>query len=89
MTTQLNSFGELHTKWTSHKHPENENFMQLVYWNVWEKNGKTTICWSLGSGSQTNYIYGMSKDEAIVKYSDKPETEITEDAFEEWLKKRG
>lgn len=87
MTTQTNSFGELHTKWTSHKHPENPNFMQPVYWNVWEKDGKTTICWHLGAGSKSNFIYGMTKDEAIEKFTDK-EVELTDEMFEQWLKER-
>ena len=85
MTTQTTSFGELHTKWTSHKHPENANFMQVVYWNVFEKNGKTTVCWHLGDAQNSHFIYGMTKDEVIEKYTD---LELTENDYQLWLKKK-
>lgn len=84
MTTTTNRFGELHTKWTSHKHPENPNFMQLVYWNVFEKDGKTTVCWHLGDAKRSNFIYGLTKDEAVSKFSDSTDA-INETEYEQWL----
>ena len=70
MKTYTNQFGEKVTKWESHKHPDNPNFMQTVNWTVWEKpDGRTTIGYSLGSLSKTKFIYGLTKDEAIKLYS--------------------
>lgn len=70
MTTNINQFGELHTKWESHKHPDCSEFMQIVFWNVWEKNGKTTVAYNLGTGCKSKFIYGITKEEAILKYTD-------------------
>ena len=70
MKTETNRFGEKVTTWQSNKHPDNPNFMQTVNWFIWEKpNGKITICYNLGSGSKNNFLYNMSKKEAIEKYS--------------------
>lgn len=71
MESVKNRFGEIHTKWTSTKHPDNPNFMQTVFWNVWEKEGKTTVCYNLGTLSKSKFIYGLTKDEAIEKFTDK------------------
>lgn len=87
MVSGINAQGELHTKWTSHKHPENANFMQVVYWSVWEKDGKTTILYHLGHGSKSNYIYNMTKEEAIAKFTDEPVAELTEEGYQKWLNK--
>lgn len=71
MNTSINRFGEEVTKWESHKHPDNANFMQVVFWTVWVKpDGRTTVGYSLGSLSKTKFIYGLTKSEAIEKYSD-------------------
>jgi hypothetical protein len=88
MTTGTNSFGEQWTKWQSHKHPENSNFMQVVYWHVFEKDDKTTVLWHLGAGSKSNFIYGMTKEEAISRFTDAPESELTEADYQEWLKNK-
>lgn len=88
MTTTINRFGQEYTNWKSHKHPENPKFMQVVFWNVWvSKEGQTTIVWNLGNGSQSNYIYNMTKEEAIAKFTDEPTVELTEDDYQQWLKK--
>lgn len=86
MTTTTNRFGEEYTKWQSHKHPTNPNFMQVVFWNVWVKDGKTTIIWHLGNTNEGHNIYGMTKDEAIAKFTDEPVKELTEDDYQQWLK---
>lgn len=85
MTQTTNRFGELHTKWTSHKHPDNPNFMQLVYWNVFEKEGKTTVCWHLGDAKRSNFIYGLTKDEVVCRFTDS-ENVVSEDDYQQWLK---
>lgn len=85
MTTITNQFGEQYTKWQSHKHPENPDFMQVVFWHVWEKDGKTTIVWNLGPGSKNHNIYGMTKAEAIAKFTDTEVSELTEADFQEWF----
>lgn len=70
METYINQFGEIVTKWKSTKHPSNPNFMQIVRWYVYEKpDGKVTICWNLGANSKTYFLYGITKEEAIEKYS--------------------
>jgi len=71
MTTRINQWGEEYTKWTSHKHPDNPNFMGVVFWYVWVKpNGNTIVGYNLGSGSKTYFIYGISKEKAIELYTD-------------------
>ncbi len=78
--------GEEYTKWQSHKHPENPKFMQVVFWHVFVKaDGKTTVIWNLGNNSQNNYIYGMTKQEAIDKFTDEPVVELTESDYQKWL----
>jgi hypothetical protein len=70
MTTKINQFGEEVTKWESNVHPDNANFMQTVNWTVWvKKDGKTLVAYNLGSGSKSVFIYGLSKSEAIEKFS--------------------
>lgn len=88
MTTTTNRFGEEHTKWQSHKHPENQKFMQVVFWNVWVKDGKTTIVWHLGNPANAHYVYNMTKDEAVAKFVDEPVKELTEEDFKQWLKNK-
>lgn len=85
MKTSVNRFGEEYTTWTSHKHPENPTFMQIVHWHVWVKGDKTTVIYTLGSGSKSNYVHGLTKDEAIAKFSDSAEVELTDADFEKWL----
>jgi hypothetical protein len=70
MKSYTNSFNEIVTKWESKKHPDNPNFAQTVNWTVWEKpNGTVTVGYNLGSGSKTIFIYNITKEEAIKRYS--------------------
>jgi len=67
--TYVNQAGEHVTKWESTKHPDNPNFMQTVYWIVWEKpDGRITICYHLGSGSKHVFVYGLTKNRVIELY---------------------
>jgi hypothetical protein len=70
MKTSINNFGEEVTKWESYKHPDNDDFQQLVNWTVWIKpDGRITVGYNLGSGDKTKFVYGLTKKEAIEKYS--------------------
>ena len=70
MNTTINQFGEEVTKWQSFKHPDNPNFMQVVNWFVWvRRDGYVTVGYNLGSNGKTKFIYGISKEEAINKFS--------------------
>lgn len=72
MKTHVNKYGEVVTNWQSHKHPDNPNFMQVVCWTIWEKPyGRISIAYNLGGMSQSHFIYNISKEEAIEKYTDK------------------
>jgi hypothetical protein len=71
METYKNQFNEIVTKWTSHKHPNNPNFMQCVFWKVFEKpNGETLVGYQLETTGKMRFIYNLTKQEAIQKYSD-------------------
>ena len=70
METFTNRFGEKVTKWTSQKHPDNPNFMQMVRWTIWEKpDGRVTIGYNLGANGKTYFLYNLTANEAIEKYS--------------------
>lgn len=72
MKIHTNRYGEVVTNWQSHRHPDNPNFMQLVFWTVWEKpDGRTTIAYKLDAAGKSHFIYGMTKAEALEKYTDK------------------
>jgi len=69
MTTTINQFGEEVTKWTSHKHPFNSNYMQLVNWKVYVKpDGRVTVTYDLGANGKTFFLYGLTKQQAIDLY---------------------
>ena len=69
MTTTINNFGEKVTKWESTKHPTNPNFMQRVYWTIWEKpDGRISVGYKLDGNGKTWFLYNLSKDEAIQRY---------------------
>ena len=69
METHTNQFGEIVTKWTNHKHPDNPNFMQLVNWIIWEKpDGRILVGYNLGANSKTHFIYNKTKEEIIKLY---------------------
>lgn len=71
METTINKWGEEYTKWESHKHPDNPDFQQVVKWMVWVKpDGRVTVGYNLGANSKTKFVYGITKEQAIEKYSD-------------------
>jgi hypothetical protein len=70
LKTKITIDGELQTKWQSNKHPDNPNFMQVVNWYVWEKpDGRVTVGYNLGANGKTRFIYGLTKAEAIERFS--------------------
>ncbi len=36
-------------KWQNHKHPDNSNFMQIVFWAAWESNNNLIVVYYLDS----------------------------------------
>ena len=91
METITNRFGELQTKWTSHKHPDNPNFMQVVkYMHIQYKDGRNNLYWSLANASANDkhVIWGITLDEAKAKFTDVEEMELTEEDFKNWLKRK-
>lgn len=70
MKTTINKFGEEVIKWQSNKHPDNSNFQQIVNWTVWVKSdGRVLVGYNLDFNSKTKFIYGLTKEEAIIKFS--------------------
>lgn len=91
MTTITNRFGELQTTWTSHKHPNNPDFMQVVkYMHIQYKDGRNSLYWSLfnASANDKHIIANVSLAEAQSLYCDKQDVELTENDYQEWLKNR-
>lgn len=71
METTTNKYGEIVTRWFSHQHPDNPNYMQGVFWTVWEKpDGRTLVGFNLGAGGKTYFIYNIDKETAIKLYTD-------------------
>lgn len=72
MEAYSNAYGETVTSWQSHKHPNNPDFMQIVYWTIWEKpDGRISIAFRLDTNGKSHFIYGMTKEDAIKKFTDK------------------
>jgi hypothetical protein len=93
METIINKFGEKQTNWKSHKHPLNDNFMQVVsYMHIEKSNGKNILYWSLCNASLNDhhFIANISLEESISKFTDDNQAsiEITEGEFEKWLKEK-
>jgi hypothetical protein len=89
MKTFTNKFGERQTDWTSHKHPENPNFMQVVkYMHIQSKDGRNNLYWSLfnSSANDKHVINNITLDEAQSLYVDADE--LTETDYQEWLSKK-
>lgn len=85
MTTITNRYGELQTDWTSHKHPENPNFMQVVrYMHIQYKDGRSHLYWRLfnSSANDTHMIANISLSESQAKFVDE---ELTEADFQKYL----
>ena len=88
METIKNRFGELQTNWTSHKHPNNPNFMQVVkYMHIERADGRNTLYWSLqnAAANDKHFIADITLEEAKSKFTDAEEKELTEADFQEWL----
>ena len=91
MTTITNSFGELQTSWTSHKHPDNPNFMQVVkYMHIQSKDGRNNLYWSLANASanDNHVIANITLVEAQSLYVDAESVELIEADYQEWLSKQ-
>jgi hypothetical protein len=91
MTTIINNLGEKITKWTSHKHPDNPNFMQVVrYMHVEFPDGRNNLYWRLdNSAPYDKHIIGnISLSKAKELYEDTIEPELTEAYFQKWLSER-
>jgi len=83
-------FDETQIQWISHKHPDNPNFMQVVKWVVREKSdGRVIVQYSLGAGGKWEYVYNVTKAEALERFVDEPEIELTDAMFEQWKKDKG
>lgn len=73
MTTITNRFGEKQTSWSSHKHPENANFMQVVkYMHIESADGRKRLYWSLfnSSANDKHIIANITLTEALTKFVD-------------------
>lgn len=89
MQTKTNRFGEIQTNWTSHKHPNNPNFMQLVkYMHIQYKDGRNNLYWTLvnASANDKHCIANITLSEAQTKFTDAEIKELTEADFQNWLK---
>jgi hypothetical protein len=90
MDTFTNRFGEKQTDWTSHKHPENPNFMQVVkYMHIEREDGKSDLYWSVANSAANDKhcIRNISLSEAQTRYTDAQVVELTEADFQKWLNK--
>ena len=88
METITNRFGEKQTNWTSHKHPTNSEFMQVVkYMHIAYMDGRNHLYWSLvnASANDKNLITNITLDEAKAKFTDAEEKELTEEDYQNWL----
>ncbi len=91
MKTITNSLGESITSWTSHRHPDNPNFMQVVrFIHVKSTDGRNTLYWRLFNSSENDkhMIPNITLAEAQAKFVDDEEKELTESDFEKWLSER-
>jgi hypothetical protein len=91
MERYTNRFGEIQTTWTSHKHPDNPNFMQVVrYMHIQFPDGRNNLYWRLFNSSANDncMIAYITLDEAKAKFMDVQETELTEEDYQNWLKSK-
>lgn len=76
--TFQNKWGELQTNWTSHKHPNNSNFMQVVkYMHIQHPDGRQNLHWSLvnSSANDKHLIANITLADAIQKFTDSEENQ--------------
>jgi len=88
MKTITNRFGEQQTDWTSHKHPESPNFMQVVkYMHIQYPDGRNHLYWCLFNPAPNDYymIANITLAEAVAKFTDQEEAVLTEEDFQNWL----
>ena len=88
METVINRFGEKQTDWTSHKHPSNPNFMQVVkFMHIQYPDGRNNLYWRLvnSSANDKHIIANITLTEAQAKFVDVEEKELTDADFEKWL----
>jgi len=86
-----NRFGEIQTNWTSHKHPDNPNFMQVVkYMHIQFPDGRNNLYWRLANSSANDkhIISNITINQAQAKFTDVEDKELTEEDFQNWLKSR-
>lgn len=91
MATIINRFGEKQTDWTSHKHPNNPNFMQVVkYMHIQYSDGRNNLYWTLvnSSANDKHMIANITLSEAQSKFVDVEEKVLTDEDFELWLAER-
>lgn len=65
-------FGETAYRWENHKHPDNPNFQQVVFWRAWQKpDGRYSIGYRLtclGDRGKIKFIeYGNGDVEAAIQ----------------------
>lgn len=69
MKSYTNSFGESVTKWSSHSHPSNPDFMQIVnYHHVVKKDGANSLYWNIDFNGKRYAIFGIDLQTAISKF---------------------
>lgn len=71
MKTRINTFGETVYTWQNNNHPDNVNFMQIVFWFAWQKtDGRYSIGYSLEPTGKVKMILWGTGDvkNAITKY---------------------
>lgn len=88
MKTFTNRFGEKQTDWTSHKHPNNPDFMQVVkYMHIQYQDGRNHLYWCLvnASANDKHVIHNITLEDAQALYVDPVEVELTEEDFQKWL----
>ena len=91
METIKNKFGEQQTSWTSHKHPNNPEFMQVVkYMHIIKVDGRTCLYWRLfnAHANDNHIIPNISLEDALSKFADADVKELTEADFQKWLSER-
>lgn len=89
MVTIKNKFGEKQTNWTSHCHPHNPNFTQVVkYMHIQFKDGRNHLYWRLfnSAPNSTHIIGNITLEEAKALYVDREVECVTEKQFQEFIK---
>ena len=88
MVTIKNKFGDKQTSWTSHCHPHNPNFTQVVkYMHIQFKDGRNHLYWRLfnSSPNDTHVIPNITLEKAKALYVDKEVVCVSENDFQQWL----